>query len=600
MSGQPIRIANAQAFWGDRPDGARELLRQVPDLDYLTLDYLAEVSLSILAHQRARDPKAGYPRDFVELVRSLIPYWKGGGKCRVITNAGGLDPRACGEACLALLRELDVPPLKIAVVTGDDVLAQLKAAPESDNFRNLDSGERLSAVADRLITANAYQGAAPIVDALRQGADIVITGRVADPSLTVAPCIAHFGWSGDDWNRVAAAMVAGHLIECGTQVTGGISTDWLTIERPDQIGFPIIEMSDDGSFVVTKPESAAGRVTLATVTEQLVYEIGDPARVLTPDVTASFFDLRLEQVGANRVRVTGVLGTPPTGSYKVSATYRDGFRAAGTLTIFGRDAVIKAKRCGEIILNRLAANGWKWRNAVVECLGNGACLGDVEPLKTDSLETVLRIAIEADERGVCEAFSQQLMSLVTAGPQGVTGYAEGRPRVHPIFRYWPCLIDRDRVSPAVSFVAATSTGEGRSDRPAEKNYEATATAMAPSTLPATRCDEQTTQPVGTSPPRSLYDVAIARSGDKGTSANIGVIARDPAYFPAIVRFLTADRVRTFLKKRGAGRVERFELSNLYALNFVVHDILSNPLRIDPQGKTLGQLLLEMPWEGDTP
>lgn len=588
MSSEPLRIANAQAFWGDRPDGAKELLEQVPELDYLTLDYLAEVSLSILANQRARDPKAGYPRDFVELFTSLIPYWKSGGRCKLITNAGGLDPRSCAEACMAKLVEHKGPALKIAVVFGDDVLAHLKdtASDNDKSLTNLDTGAALSTVRDRLITANAYMGADGIVAALRQGADIVITGRVADPSLTVAPCIYHFDWKPDDWNRIAAAMTAGHLIECGTQATGGISTDWLELDQPERIGFPIIEMSANGTFVVTKPIAASGIVSIATVTEQLVYEIGDPARVLTPDVAASFVELKLEQVGPNRVRVSGARGAPPTNSYKVSATYRDGYRAAGTLTIFGRDAVQKAKRCGDVVLKRVAAKGLKWRKATVECLGAGVCAGGALPgFDPSSLrETVLRIAMEADEQPVLEVFSKQLMPLVTAGPQGVTGYAEGRPRIHPIFRYWPCLIDRDRVKPVVELLETPASLE---QRPAasgiKQNMEAAATTEKP--VPSGK---------PSSSPKRLGDIAFARSGDKGTSANIGVIARNPPDYAKISKLLTPQRIQKFLANRGAGEVERFELPNLYALNFLVHDVLANSLSIDAQGKTLGQVLLEMP------
>lgn len=343
-----VRIGNAQGFWGDRGSAAAELLAREPELDYLTLDYLAEVSLSIMAVQRDRDPNAGYARDFVEVVRSLADYFKSGGRCRIVTNAGGLNPQGCGGVCRGGFAQAGSPPLSIAVVSGDDVLEVLRGNVDSEisncKFENLDSGQPLTDVRDRLVTANAYVGAAPIVEALRLGADIVITGRIADPSLTVAPCVHHFGWSLTDWDRLAGATVAGHLIECGVQVTGGISTDWLEMPDTADLSFPIVEVDEDGSCVVTKPANTGGSVDERTVTEQLVYEIGNPDEYLSPDVTVSFQSLTVQDLGDDRVRVSGARGGPAPTTLKVSATFRDGFRAAGMLTIFGRDAVTKARR----------------------------------------------------------------------------------------------------------------------------------------------------------------------------------------------------------------------------------------------------------------
>ena len=594
MARTPLKIANTQAFWGDRNDAASELLAQVPDLDYLTLDYLAEVSLSILAQQQARDPKAGYPRDFLELFSSLIPYWQAGGRCKLITNAGGLNPQACAEACAARLADLGGPSLRIGVVSGDDVLDQLQNPQHSDAkslFRHLESEESLDSVRTRLVTANAYLGAAPLVEALSRGADIVITGRVADPSLTVAACVHHFGWADDDWDRWAAATVAGHLIECGVQVTGGISTDWLSVPNPATLGFPIVEMRDDGEFVVTKPAGTGGCVTLNTVSEQLVYEIGDPGRYLSPDLTVSFLNLKLEHEGSDRVRVTGALGSPPSPTFKVSATYRDGYRAAGLLTIFGRDAVKKAQRCGEIVLERMRAAGLKWRDAVVECIGAGACAAGVTP--SDDVaslnEVAFRIALEADDQKVVEFFTRQIIPLVTAGPQGTTGYAEGRPRVHPIFRYWPCLIDRRHVTPRLAAIQ-TEQHNATSSTPWPPNSSILTASRTNDLLPVAESLKR--------PRQTLGDIALARSGDKGSTANIGIISRNPADYVHLTRWLTADRVAAFLAPLGVKRVERFELPNLHAVNFLVHGILSRGLRCDSQGKALGQVLLEMSLDRD--
>jgi hypothetical protein len=438
------------------------MLAWEPDLDFLTLDFLAEVSMSVLAWQRSRDPEGGWPQDFLEIVRSIAPYWRNGGRCRVITNAGGLNPLGCARACLAALRAAGCTDRTLAVVSGDDVLDWVRAEDsDSSLLRNLDTAEPISAVRQRLVTAHAYLGAKPLAEALAHGADLVIAGRVADPSLTVAPCAHTFGWPWDDWDRLAGATVAGHLIECGTQVTGGISTDWLSVPDVGRIGFPIAEIADDGSCVITKPRGAGGRVDEQTVKEQLVYEIGDPEAYLSPDVTVSFLALRVEDQGGDRVRVSGARGRPAPPTYKVSATYQDGFRAQGQLTVFGAGAVDKAQRAAEAVLDRLRRGGVAFQNVVVECLGAGACRpqGPDPALARQLSETVLRIAVAAANREAVERFVRELMPLVTAGPQGTTGYAEGRPRVHPLFRFWPCLIERDRVQPHLTLLPVNEPSE---------------------------------------------------------------------------------------------------------------------------------------------
>jgi hypothetical protein len=456
-----LKVANASAFWGDQPDAAARLVARQPDIDYLTLDYLAEVSLSIMAIVRAKDPTAGYARDFVDVVRSLVPFYQGGGKTKIVTNAGGLDPEACGRAVRDALSAASLAHLKVAVVTGDDVLPALRRAASQPNsativaeFGNLETGAALATVADRLVTANAYVGAATIADALRAGAQIVITGRTADPSLTVAPCLAHFGWSPTDYDRIAGATVAGHLIECGTQVCGGFSTDWLTLPNGHDIGFPIAEISDDGACMLTKPAGTGGAVTRQTVKEQLLYEIGDPGNYLSPDATVSFRTLCVGDAGSDRVRVAGATGQPPPPNYKVSATYRDGFKAHGQLIVFGHDAVKKARHAGEAILQRLVARGCAYRETLVECLGTGASVRGLASRMSDThlVETVLRVSVAGDTKEPVERFTKEIASLVTSGPQGVTGYATGRPKVLPILGYWPCLIPRDAMKLEWRFV----------------------------------------------------------------------------------------------------------------------------------------------------
>ena len=440
-------VANASAFWGDQPDAAARILAAEPELDVLTLDYLAEVSLSIMASVRQKHPDAGYARDFIDVVRALAPFYLAGGKTRIVTNAGGLDAVRCGRAVVAELNRARLGRLRVAVVTGDDVLPALKRDP--DRFPNLESNISLASIGDRIVTANAYLGAEAIAEALDAGADIVVTGRIADPSLTVAPCIAHFGWNLTDFDRIAGATVAGHLIECGTQACGGFSTDWLELPSAHDVGFPIVEIAGDGSCVLTKPAGTGGAVTLQTVKEQLLYEIGDPGNYLSPDATVSFLTLGLEQQGADRVRVAGASGRPPPPEYKVSATYRDGYKAHGQLTVFGHDAVKKARHIGDALLHRLGGRGCIFRETLVECLGTGASARGIASRMSDThlIETVLRVSVAADESEPVERFTREIASWVTCGPQGVTGYATGRPKVLPVLGYWPCLIAREAVKP---------------------------------------------------------------------------------------------------------------------------------------------------------
>ena len=444
---RPLKIANASGFWGDQPDAAARLVAQQPDLDFLTLDYLAEVSLSIMAITRAKDPAASFARDFLEVVQSLVKFWQGGGRTRLVTNAGGLDPQACGAAVLAELAKAGLAHLKVAVVSGDDVLPLVRTG--GSEFRNLETGAELGTIADRLVTANAYLGADGITAALQAGAHIVVTGRVADPSLTVGPCSAHFGWAATDHDRLAGATVAGHLLECGAQACGGFTTDWLDLPGEHDIGFPVAEIAADGSCVLTKPAGTGGAVTVQNVKEQLLYEIGDPGNYLSPDVTVSFLTLRVEQAGPDRVRISGASGRPPPASYKVSATYRHGYKAHGMLTVFGEQAVAKARRAGEGVLRRLQEAGCVYRETLVECLGTGASVGGIvrRVPEGDLIETVLRISVAADTPEPVKRFTREIAPLVTCGPQGVTGYASGRPKVLPVFGYWPCLIARTAVKP---------------------------------------------------------------------------------------------------------------------------------------------------------
>jgi hypothetical protein len=432
-----MKIANASAFWGDHPGAAFELMSMTEDLDFLTFDYLSEVSLSIMAIQREKDPQMGYAADFIQVIKSLKPLFDRGRRCKIVSNAGGLNPLGLAQK----IRALGLP-LRIFVVTGDDVLSKLLKNPEQDSFCNLDTGRPLGEVCDRLVTANAYLGAKGIVEALDKGADIVITGRVADPSLTVAPCMHHFKWSGSDWPKIAQATVAGHLIECGTQVTGGISNDWLKWADGPPIGFPIAEIDQEGKLAITKAPQTGGCVSEMTVKEQLLYEIGDPAHYLSPDVSVSLNQLSVHQISTNRVAVEGAIGSSPTPFYKVSATYRAGFKVEGMITLYGDQLQEKSQAAGKRLFNHLKELGYAFEETRVELIGAGAIPhGSAISLR----EGVLRLAARSSSEQACKALADEIAPLVTSGPAGTTGYSSGRPHVRPLFGYWPCLIEKSKV-----------------------------------------------------------------------------------------------------------------------------------------------------------
>lgn len=420
-----LKIGNAQAFWGDSPDAARLLLEQMPDLDFLTLDYLAELSLSIMAIQMERSPDLGYAHDFLQVLKDLLPLINGGMKTKIVTNAGGLNPAGLAHSALELLKNELKRPLKIGIVGGDSVL---------DEFKQVD-----------LVTANAYLGAAEIADLLNQGADIVITGRVTDPSLTLGCALHRFGWELNDYDKLAQATLAGHIIECGRQVTGGIATDWLELSDKVNIPFPIVEIAEDASFVVTKPPKTGGGVTRRTVTEQILYEIGDPKRYLSPDVTCDFSSVHLEEEGKNRIAVMGAKGSPPPNQLKVSATYRDGYRAEGALVVYGVHAAAKAAAAGEALLKRLHALGCTYDKTRIERLGMGDSVPHEAEEECDGIECVLRVAVKSSDRISVERFCKEIASLVTSGPQGICGYTSGRPKVRPVFGFRPLEIEREKV-----------------------------------------------------------------------------------------------------------------------------------------------------------
>jgi hypothetical protein len=444
----PLRIANAAGFLGDNLDAPRLTVERA-EVDYLTLEYLAELTMSILARQRQKNPRLGFAEDFLTVLVSLVPALSKQPRLRIVTNAGGVNPLACARAAGAVLVGSGLSSRRIAVVSGDDLLPRLHELQEAGcGFEHLDTGEPLSALRHPIVCANAYLGARPIADALTADAEIVISGRVADASLTVGPAMHHFGWPWDDWDKLAGASVAGHLIECGAQVTGGLSCDWQALNLAD-VGYPIAELERDGSCVITKPNGTGGAVNRRTVAEQLVYEIGDPTHYLTPDVDVDFTTVELSETGNDRVSVRGARGRSAPDQYKVSLAYAEGFMASGQLLIYGPDCMRKARACGEIIRRRLARAGFEFEQWNVECLGGNEAAPGLHKPPAGLREVMLRVTARHVDREPLERFAKEFAPLITSGPPGIAGYATGRPQVRPVFAYWPTLIPRQLVTPSV-------------------------------------------------------------------------------------------------------------------------------------------------------
>lgn len=453
---QKIRVAAGQGFWGDLPDAPVRQVEEGP-IDYLMLDYLAEVTMSIMQKQKARDPNAGYAKDFVPLMKRILP------ACverniRVTANAGGVNVKGCADAVLGIARELGFAgKVSIGIVTGDDIMSRLdEFLDKGIELRNMDTGEPLSAVRERIQSANVYLGAWPMVEALNQDVQLVITGRATDTGLTLAPLIHEFGWSPDDWNKMAAGTIAGHIIECGAQASGGnCQFDWQTIPDMANVGFPIAEASPDGSFIITKHEGTGGRVNVPSVKEQLLYEMGDPHEYITPDCVADFSTVQLEAAGENRVRVFGIKGKPATDSFKVSISYSAGFKAVGTLVYAWPDAFAKAQAANQILRARLERLGVSFDQVLTEFVGANATHGPLAGIPSpEAAEVQLRVGVRGSERSAVERFTKEIAPLILTGPPAVTGFAGGRPKVEEIVAYWPALIPKEVITPKVEVLEA--------------------------------------------------------------------------------------------------------------------------------------------------
>lgn len=446
-----IRIASGQGFWGDLPNAPVNQVKKGP-IDYLVMDYLAEVTMSIMQKQRMRNEEYGYARDFVDVIEAILPEIAGKG-IKVISNAGGVNPEACKDAILKVIENEGYEGIKVAVVDGDDILGDIdNLIAEGHHLNNMETGEPVETVKDKLLSANVYFGCRPVVEALAKGADIIITGRVTDTGLTLAPMVHEFGWSFDDYDKMSAGTIAGHIIECGGQVSGGNFTDWEAVDDFVDIGFPIIEAYPNADFYVTKHEGTGGLINEMTVKEQLMYEIGDPAGYITPDVIADFTSIHLEEEGKNRVKVFGIEGRPETDTYKISASYNDGYKISSTLVYSWPDALKKAVKAGEILKGRahnLRLNFEEYRVEYVGVNGSNERPITEKDFEEDHNEVQLRVSASGQSREDLNRFGKEVAPLILTGPSGVTGFAGGRPKASDIVAYWPALLDKDAVKSRV-------------------------------------------------------------------------------------------------------------------------------------------------------
>lgn len=451
MSDKKVLIANAQGFWGDSMLGPLRLIEEGP-VDYLTFDYLAEITMSIMQKARMKNPELGYATDFVKLVGRIIKTCKEK-NIKIIANAGGVNPKGCLEAIKKIIRDQNITGVKIAIVEGDDILDKLPELMASgEKFSNLETGEDIATVRERITSANVYIGAKPIADALAQGADIVVTGRASDPSLVVAPLIHEFGWSMDDYDKLAAGTIMGHTIECGPQCTGGNYTNWRDVPDMARIGYPIVEAYADGSFVVTKHEGTGGLINVETVTSQLLYELGDPTSYLGPDCIADFTTIKIEQDGVNRVKMSGIKGRAPTPTYKVSMSFENGFKILSTLCITGPDAVEKAHVLADMVWKRLEMHGAPVpeENRFLELFGTNVLYKGIVPSPAQPHEIMMRIGAKGPNAKKLDILGTEIAPLLTSGPPGITGFAGGRARATEIVGYWPALIDKTKVTTSVT------------------------------------------------------------------------------------------------------------------------------------------------------
>lgn len=577
-----VRIGGASGFWGDSMVAAPQLVN-FGHLDYLVFDYLAETTMAILASARAKKPEMGYATDFVDIaMKSVLAEVKRQG-IKVVSNAGGINPHGCAAA-LQALAEAEGVVLRIAVIEGDDVSAQMPAVRDTGT-KDMYTGDSLP---EKVLSANAYLGALPIAAALAAGADVVITGRCVDSAVTLGPLMHEFGWGADHYDLLASGSLAGHIIECGCQATGGLHTDWADIPDWAHIGYPIVECHADGSFIVTKPEGTGGKVIRACVAEQLLYEIGDPAAYMLPDVTCDFCNVTIEQQGANRVRVSPARGRAPSQSYKVSATQLDGFRCAGSLVIVGIDAEKKAVRTAESIIERtseiLAEMGLPAFTAThTEVIGAEWLYGSHARTR-HVREVMMRVVANHPHKAALAMFAREVAPPGTSWSPGTTGPGGGRPTVSPLIKPFAFLLAKEAV-PAAFLL------DGQRHAVAVPSIGRPTSAADIAEPPAFKDDG------GQQVEVRLIELAWARSGDKGNLSNIGLVARRPEWLPLIWSRVTPEAVGAYFAHLVRGKVERFYLPGIAGMNLLLHDALDgggpSSMRMDPLGKGMAQMLLDM-------
>ena len=584
MKPSTLRIGCASGFWGDSEFAAAQLVQR-GGINVLVFDYLAEITMSLLIRAKAKDPALGYAPDFVTTIRPLMKELKSRG-IKVIANAGGVNPSACRAALVAAARAEGVD-LKIAAVLGDDLMPRLEAL-RAAGVKEMFSGEPFP---PKVMSANAYLGAFPIAAALDAGADIVVTGRCVDSAVALAPLIHAFGWTAADHDLLAQGSLAGHLIECGTHVTGGNYTDWETVPGWDDVGFPIAECRADGSFVITKPEGTGGLVCPSTVGEQMLYEIGDPRAYMLPDVVCDFTGVTLTQDGLDRVEVKGARGLAPTDQAKVSVTYADGFRAMSLFMIGGIDAGAKARRVGAALLARMrrhyAQHGWPdFTDTCVEAIGAEDTYGP--HARPDAREVMLKVGVRHPVKDALELFSREVAPMALMSAPAITGFTGGRPKVQPVVRLFSCLIPKTQVSASIDMGGQAVVAPQWSGKP----FDPAALPQVGGPLPGADAFARGTRTL------PLVRLAWGRSGDKGDAANIGILARKPQYLPFIRAALTEPAVAAWFAHLVKGRVQRFDLPGTQALNFLMHEALGGggiaSVRMDPQGKAYAQMLLDFP------
>nr|CAB3262767.1 uncharacterized protein LOC100182932 [Phallusia mammillata] len=593
ISSKTVRIGCASGFWGDTSTSSEQLVEK-GNIDYLVSDYLSEITMSLLTGAKRKNSEMGYAPDFVHhAIGPCLKTIKEKG-VKVISNAGGTNPKACAAMLMDVAKKQG-QDLKVAVVLGDDMMPKFTQKQLNSSIRELGTNQPLP---KSVMSMNAYFGALPIKEALDLGADVVVTGRCVDSALVLAPLMHTFGWCHTDYDKLAAGSLAGHLLECGAQSTGGIFTDWMNVPDWENIGFPIAECKEDGDFIVTKPESTGGMVTPATVAEQLVYEIGDPAAYILPDVVCDFTNVKLTETSKDQVLVQGVRGLPPTDSFKVCATYLDGFRTTAVFSVAGKRAIAKGHRTASSIINRVRGIFSRlgmadFRQVNIQAVGDESGFGENRRAYgidgEGPRETVVWMAVEHGDKKALEIFSREIAAAGTGMAPGLCGIVGGRPKVSPVLKLYSFLYPKAHQPAEVIF----------NDKSLEVDHVVPENAF--------NSQNQATPPNSTDTLESgncsfvLEDLAYTRSGDKGNNANIGVVARHPIYMPYLRKHLTAANVEEYFKhlfEKNAEKplVERFELPGINGFNFLLKNCLGGggvaSLRMDPQGKALGQMLLD--------